>query len=46
MVIRTRLGAQRYNNRMDKVWASAMKDKKDPVNKSWRRHYQKVSRAK
>jgi hypothetical protein len=39
-------GAQRYNDRMNKVWAAAMKAKKDPINKSWRRHYQKTSRAK
>jgi hypothetical protein len=46
MVIRTSLGAQRYNNRMNKVWERAMKARKDPVNKSHRRHNQKLSRAK
>lgn len=46
MGFRTSTGARRYNNRMDRIWKEARAAQKNPVNKSYRRHYQKLSRKK
>jgi hypothetical protein len=39
-------GSQRYNARMDKVFREAVEARRNPVNKSHRRHNQKLSKKK
>lgn len=38
-------GAQRYNARMDKIFAEAKRLEKDPVTKSYRRHQRNIGVA-
>lgn len=45
MAIKTHLGAQRYNNRMDKIFKRAKELEKDPVTKSYRRHQRNIGVA-
>ncbi len=39
-------GSQRANHRLEKTWARAQAALRNPINKSYRRHYAKLSRRK